>query len=28
MEDLGEYSPVLQVPIEHLVTRPDAALHL
>jgi hypothetical protein len=27
-EDLGEYSPVLQVPVKRLVTRPDAALHL
>ncbi len=27
-EDLGEYSPVLQAPVKHLVTRPDAALHL
>ncbi len=27
-KDLGEYSPVLQAPVKHLVTRPDAALHL
>ncbi len=27
-EDLGENSPVLQVPVKCLVTRPDAALHL
>ena len=26
--DLGEYPPVLQPPIERLVTRPDATLHL
>jgi hypothetical protein len=28
VEDLGEYSPVLQAPIKCLVMRPDAALHL
>ncbi len=28
VEDLGEYSPVLQVPVKRLVTRPDVALHL
>ncbi len=27
-EDLGEYSPVLQVPVKCLVTCPDVALHL
>ncbi len=28
VEDLGEYSPVLQAPVKRLVMRPDAALHL
>jgi hypothetical protein len=28
VEDLGEYSPVLQAPVKRLVTRPDATLHL
>ena len=28
VEDLGEYSPVLQAPIKRLMTRPDAVLHL
>jgi hypothetical protein len=27
-EDLGEYSPVLQAPVKHLVMHSDAALHL
>ena len=27
-EDLGEYPPVPQQPIKHLVMRPDATLHL
>jgi hypothetical protein len=27
-EDLGENAPVLQAPVDCLVTRPDAALHL
>ncbi len=28
VEDLGEYSSVLQAPVKRLVMRPDAALHL
>ncbi len=27
-DELGEYPPVFQPPIKHLVTRPDATLHL
>ena len=27
-EDLGEYPPVLQPPVQRLVTRPDTTLHL
>ncbi len=28
VEDLGEYSPVLQAPVKRLGMRPDAAPHL
>ncbi len=28
VEDLGEYSLVLQAPVKHLMMCPDAALHL